>query len=141
MPSHYMEYVDDVGKTDTKSSTSGRTSPRSTRTSLLSADFTDHRNRFGGLFLLPKSFNASFGALPYPEEMKHYYAQNLLARSLHPDCYERNPGFAQFVQQSGLPFKPKEEFNKADLEERQSLYRAIAEQVWKPDRLLQEVGL
>jgi hypothetical protein len=35
---------------------------------------------------LPKPFNDSYGALPYEEKLPHYYAQNLLARSLHPQC-------------------------------------------------------
>ena len=38
--------------------------------------------------------------------MTHYNAQNLLARSLNPQCYENNPGFRQFLLSTGLPFKP-----------------------------------
>ena len=40
----------------------------------------------------------------------NYNTQNLLARSLHPQCYERNPGFQRFVAQSGLPFGPLTQF-------------------------------
>jgi uncharacterized protein with ParB-like and HNH nuclease domain len=100
-------------------------------------DFAEHRNRLGGLLLLPKSFNASYGALTYEEKLQHYFGQNLLARSLHPDCYLHNPGFAAFVQSSGLPFHPHATFKKADMEERQTLYREIAERLWDPARLLQ----
>jgi uncharacterized protein with ParB-like and HNH nuclease domain len=67
------------------------------------ADFAAYRNRIGGLLLLPKSFNASYGDLPYEEKVKHYNGQNLLARSLHTDCYEHNPGFRRFFEQAGLP--------------------------------------
>ncbi|HXK43859.1 MAG TPA: DUF262 domain-containing protein [Anaerolineae bacterium] len=99
------------------------------------ADFDDYRNRIGGLLLLPKSFNASYGDLPYEEKREHYLKQNLLAQSLHPKCYERNPGFLKFIERSGLPFKPYEHFKKADLDERQRLYTQLAEQTWSIERL------
>ena len=69
-------------------------SPRTAhrRVSLTPADFAEYRNRIGGLLLLPKSFNASYGDLTYAEKLPHYNTQNLLARSLHPQCYEHNPG-------------------------------------------------
>ena len=35
------------------------------------ADFSAYRNRIGGLLLLPKSFNASYGDLPYEYKVKH----------------------------------------------------------------------
>jgi hypothetical protein len=44
------------------------------------------------------------------------------------------------VQKSGLPFKAHAQFKKADLEERGLLYRKIAERLWNPDALLEEVG-
>lgn len=100
------------------------------------SDFRLYRNRVGGLLLLRKSFNASYGDLPYQEKLRHYNTQNLLARSLHPDCYERNPDFKRFVERSGLPFKPYHEFKRADLDERGELYRSIAERIWNPDDLL-----
>jgi hypothetical protein len=86
-------------------------------------EFEDHRDHIGGLLLLPKSFNASFGDLPYEEKRGHYLKQNLLAQTLHEVAYERNPGLAQFLQETGLPFRPHPQFKKADLEERGSLYR------------------
>ena len=65
-------------------------------------------------------------------KLPHYNTQNLLARSLHPLCYEHNPGFLRFVQESGLPFKPYVQFKKADIEERCVLYRKLAERIWDP---------
>ena len=103
-------------------------------------DFRNYRNRVGGLLLLPKSFNASYGALSYDEKLPHYNTQNLLARSLHPQCYERNPGFLKFVTESGLPFRPHTEFKKADLDARQDLLRQLAERIWNPNNLLAEVA-
>ncbi len=102
------------------------------------ADFAEYRNRIGGLLLLPKKFNASYGDLPYAEKLPHYLTQNLLARSLHPQCYDHNPGFVQFVERSSLPFRPHGQFKKADLDLRQDLYRAIAEQIWDPTQLQEE---
>ena len=99
-------------------------------------DFAEYRNRIGGLLLLPKKFNASYGDLSYEKKLPHYLTQNLLARSLHKQCYEHNPGFLQFIQSSGLPFKAHDEFKKADLDARSALYRALAEKIWNPEDLL-----
>ena len=100
--------------------------------------FRIYRNNIGGLLLLPKRFNASYGDMEYTEKLKHYFGQNLLAKSLNEMAYKNNPGFRQFIDSSGLPFKPHGEFKKADLDERQELYRQIAEQVWKPEALIRQ---
>ena len=102
------------------------------------SEFVEYRNRIGGLLLLPKSFNASYGDLPYPEKRVHYLGQNLLARSLHDHAYDHNPGFRRFIDESGLPFRAHAEFKKADLDARQDLYRRVAERIWSPERLAQE---
>lgn len=101
-------------------------------------DFAEYRNRIGGLLLLPKSFNASYGDLPYATKRKHYLKHNLLAQSLHEDAYERDPGFCQFTRDSRLPFTAHTKFRKADLDSRQNLYKELAEQIWSPGRLQQE---
>ena len=99
------------------------------------SEFEDYRNRIGGLLLLPKTFNASYGDLTYQEKLPHYLGQNLLAKSLHPNCYAHNPGFLGYVSRSGLPFKAHSAFKRQDLDERQGLYVRLAEEVWNPDRL------
>jgi hypothetical protein len=101
-------------------------------------EFWVYRDRIGGLLLLPKSFNASYGDMPYSEKREHYLTQNLLARSLHERAYEHNPGFRRFIEESGLRFRPHPEFRKADLEARQALYQQLAERIWSPERLTQE---
>jgi hypothetical protein len=98
-------------------------------------EFDEYRNRIGGLLLLPKAFNASYGDLPYSKKRTHYVKQNLLAQSLHEKAYEHNPGFNGFIKQSGLPFEPHMEFKKADLDARGRLYQQLAEQIWSPQRL------
>lgn len=99
------------------------------------ADFEEYRNRIGGLLLLPKSFNASYGDLPYADKIKHYDSQNLLARSLNENAYHHNPGFIRYVKASGLRFKAHTDFKKPDLDARQALYVGLAEEVWFPTRL------
>ena len=103
-----------------------------------SSDFAEYRNRIGGLLLLPKRFNASYGDLPFSDKRNHYLKHNLLAQSLHEDAYERDPGFSQFVRTSALPFKAHADFRRRDLDERQDLYRRLSEQIWNPDRLAHE---
>ena len=104
------------------------------------SDFQRHRNRIGGLLLLPKSFNASYGDLPYGEKLPHYNTQNILARSLHPRAYELNPGFNGFIESSGLAFQAHEEFKKADLDARCDLYLELAQRIWDPEVLLEGGG-
>lgn len=104
------------------------------------SEFQEYRHRIGGLLLLPKSFNASYGDLKYADKRGHYRGQNLLAKSLHEDAYERNPGFKRFIEDSELPFRAHGEFKKADLDARQALYQQIAERIWTPERLAQEAA-
>ena len=102
------------------------------------SEFAEYRNRIGGLLLLPKSFNASYGDLPYTEKRRHYVTQNLLASSLHKRAYSRNPGFKKFIKKSGLSFQPHKKFRKKHLDARQELYRRLAERIWDPVRLAKE---
>lgn len=139
LPSRYLDYVSE-GKTRYEVEHIWADHPeRHTDEFSHPADFAEYRNRIGGLLLLPKSFNASYGDLTYEEKLPHYNTQNLLARSLHPQCYEHNPGFLRLKEQNDLPFAPMYQFKKADLETRSHLYRQIAERIWNPDDLLKEV--
>ncbi len=101
------------------------------------SDFSAMRNRIGGLLLLPKSFNASYGDLKYEDKLPHYHGQNLLARSLHSKCYENNPGFLKFIQETGLPFLAHERFRSAEMEQRCELYLRLAEYIWNPKRVME----
>ena len=100
--------------------------------------FSDYRNRIGGLLLLPKSFNQSYGARPFEEKSQQYVKNNLLAASLNEKSYEHDPDFRHFIERTGLPFKAHSEFKKVDLDARQALYSAIAEQIWNPENLLKQ---
>lgn len=98
-------------------------------------EFSAHRNRVGGLVLLPKKINASLNDKPYSYKVEHYLKENMLARSLHSKCYENNPGFLKLKAETGLPFKVFTEFKKANFDERFSLYKGIAERMWSAERL------
>jgi uncharacterized protein with ParB-like and HNH nuclease domain len=98
-------------------------------------EFAEYRNRFGGLILLPDDFNKSYGKKGYKEKLDGYLGQNVLAKTLHPKWYESNPSFMRYKETSGLPFKPyPDAFTKANLDERQELYRLLCEEVWSPSR-------
>lgn len=138
--SHYLEYVDPTAKDRYEVEHIWADKPgRHSKEFPNPSDFYEHRNRIGGLLLLPRKFNASYGDKTYKEKLDPYVSQNLLVRSLHPNCYKNNPGFLAFVKRSGLPFRPHEHFHKEDLDQRQELYRLIAEAIWNPDDLLREV--
>lgn len=139
MPSHYVEYIGGKSKYEVEHIWANKPE-RHTDEFPQALDFAEYRNRVGDLLLLPKSFNASYGALTYEEKLPHYYAQNLLARSLHSQAYDHNPGFLAFVEQSGLAFQSYEHFHRAELDARQALYTQLAERVWNPAMLLREVG-
>ncbi len=122
-PSRYAEYAQRGGKGYEIEHIWADHPERHTDEFTHPSDFQEYRNRIGGLLLLPKSFNASYGDLPYAKKREHYDSQNLLARSLHEEAYDHNPGFLRFIGESGLPFRPHPEFRKADLDARQELYR------------------
>ena len=136
MPSHYDEYMSSSGKNRFEVEHIWSDHPEwHTDEFDHPADFDEYRNRIGGLLLLPKKFNASYGDLPYKKKLPHYLKNNLLVQSLHPKCYEHNPGFLQLIQNYSLPFKAHGDFKQTDLDERQKLFVQLAEMVWSPKRL------
>ena len=141
-PSHYTEYIERSGGNGYQIEHIWADHPERHMDEFdHPADFREYRNRIGGLLLLPGRFNASYGDLDYGEKREHYNSQNspnLLARSLHEQAYDRNPGFRMFREESGLPFRPHATFKRHDLDDRQELYRQIAEQIWNLDILRRE---
>lgn len=95
-------------------------------------EFANVRNTIGDLLVLPKQFNASYNDDPYEEKVQHYYSQNILAQSLNPKKYENNPGFVNFKNRSGIPFKSYESFKKDSISERVELYKTILR--WEFDK-------
>jgi hypothetical protein len=139
MPSHYVDYAKRGGKGAFEIEHIWADHPeRHTDEFSHPSEFAEYRNRLGDLLLLAKSFNASYGDLRYEQKLVQYDSQNLLARTLHDNAYQHNPGFLRFIERSGLPFKPHSTFRKADIDDRQQLYQHVAEQIWSPDRLQRE---
>jgi Protein of unknown function (DUF1524) len=142
MPSHYTDYAKRGGKDAFEIEHIWANHPELHEDEFSHpSEFAEYRNRIGGLLLLPKSFNAAYGDLPYESKVGHYDSQNLLARSLNEHAYDRNPGFLRFLTQSGLPFHPHTAFLKTDLDSRQQLYQNLAALIWSPDRLSEVAGL
>jgi len=97
-------------------------------------DFQYYRNSLGDLLLLPKGTNQSFNDDQYQTKLPHYLKVNLLVQSLHKDCYTKNPNFTNWYKSVSLPFKPHTEFKMADIEEREKLYKCIAEKIWSVNK-------
>ena len=107
------------------------------------SEFEAYRDRIGGLLLLPKNNNISYGNSSYKEKREHYLQENLLAQSLLETAYENKSGFSgfkQFKDLSQLPFRPHPDFKKEDLDKRQKLYQLIAKNIWNPERLRLSYG-
>ena len=100
-------------------------------------EFEEHRNKLGDLLLLPKSFNASYGAMSFEKKVEHYYGQNVLAKSLNARAYANNPNFLAKVKQFNLSFRAYggDEFDKDAITQRQALYVEVARIVWSPSVL------
>jgi hypothetical protein len=100
MPSRYLEYAKRGGKGGYEIEHVWADHPEQHEDEFAHpSEFTDYRNRIGDLLLVPKSFNASFGDLPYEEKLPQYDSQNLLARSLNEHAYDHNPGFLRFLEE------------------------------------------
>jgi len=95
-------------------------------------EFLSYQQNLGNLILLPKDFNQSFGGDPYEKKVVEYFGQNILAKFLNKNSYDKNPSFLKFIKESGLPFKPYEKFKKKDLNTRQELYQQICDYIWNP---------
>ena len=96
-------------------------------------EFLEYRNSIGDLVLLPRGTNQSYNDAPYATKLPHYVKENLLVKSLHELTYKNNPNFVKMTEELGLPFQAHPEFQKADIEARQELYRVICERIWAFD--------
>ena len=93
-------------------------------------EFNQWRNSIGDLILLPNGVNQSYNDMPVVEKLPHYIKENILAQSFCASAYEKNPSFKAFITKNNLPFKPYTDFKKKDIQERCSLYAAIANHIW-----------
>lgn len=98
-------------------------------------EFQTFRNRFGALLILPRDKNRSYQDATYEQKLPLYFGENLLARSLNEKCYQNNPQFLRFIQETRLPFKPHSTFKQEQVRERQELYKALAKRIWDPEKI------
>lgn len=97
-------------------------------------DFQNARNSIGDLLVLPKRPNGSYGDLPYEDKVVRYIKENILAQSLNEDAYGTRSGisgFLEYIEKTGLSFKPYKQFSKNAIDERGSLYREILKSNWQ----------
>lgn len=102
--------------------------------------FDRHRNKFGGLLLLPMDKNRSLNDLTFDKKLPIYFGENLLAKSLNSDCYQKNPQFKRFFEAENLKFKPYMAFDKKALLERQELYEELSKKIWGINRLDEQIN-
>lgn len=93
-------------------------------------DFENHRNKIGGLILLPRGANQSYGSREYGEKVEHYLKENILAKLLHSLSYKNNPNFLKMFKRFNLPFKHYDVFTKQSVDERTELYIEISDRIW-----------
>ena len=101
--------------------------------------FDRHRNKFGGLLLLPMDKNRSLNDLTFERKLPIYFGENLLAKSLNSDCYQNNPQFKRFLENENLKFKSYSTFDKTALIERQVLYEALVNKIWSVEQLEKQI--
>ena len=101
--------------------------------------FDRHRNKFGGLLLLPMDKNRSLNDLTFDRKLPIYFGENLLAKSLNSDCYQNNPQFKRFLENENLSFKSYTNFDKTALLERQELYEALVNKIWSVEQLEKQI--
>ena len=102
--------------------------------------FDKHRNKFGGLLLLPMDKNRSLTDKTYDKKLPIYFGENLLAKSLNEDCYRNNPQFKRFIEAENLNFKSYNNFDKKALLERQELFENLAKKIWSINRLDEQLN-
>lgn len=93
-------------------------------------DFQQWRNSIGALILLPQGTNQSFSSVKYDDKIEHYLKENILAQTLHPAYYTKNPNFLKSFDIQKLCFKAHSSFNKNDVTERKNLIQRICENIW-----------
>ena len=100
--------------------------------------FEEWRNMIGGLLLLPVKQTMKLKEAKYQKKLSSYVNENLLAQSMHALCYLKNAEFKQIMNKYDLPFKAHDRFSKSDVEHRNQLYCALAEEVWSAKRLVEK---
>ena len=103
-------------------------------------DFIEKRQSIGALILVPRGENQSFSDKHYREKVQFYGRGNILTKSLTSLCYSSNPSFTNFIRDNNLPFKFYDDFDLQSLNERNDLYKKLAELIWSPSQIDKEMN-
>jgi len=95
--------------------------------------FNETRNSIGDLILLPNGVNQSLNDLDTSKKLPHYIKENILAKSLCKQTYEKNPAFTQFVTLNKLSFTWYDDIKKNDIADRCKLYAELANLIWNKE--------
>jgi hypothetical protein len=93
-------------------------------------EFNRTRNLMGGLLILPRDKNRSLQDADYSIKLPIYFGENIIAKSLHQDCYRNNPHFINLLSTLKISLTPIDDFTKDSFKKRQQSYREIAEHIW-----------
>lgn len=104
-------------------------------------EFNTFRWKLGNLILLKLDKNRSYQDMAYIDKRKYYLQNNIIAQSFHEDCYNNNPKFISFYKSKGYAFRYYLNFGKNEILERQSLYQAMALDIWSEDNLKEISGV
>ena len=104
-------------------------------------EFNTFRWKLGNLILLKLDKNRSYQDMAYIDKRKYYLQNNIIAQSFHEDCYQNNPKFLDFYKSRGYAFRYYLNFGKNEILERQSLYKAMASDIWSEDNLKKISGM
>jgi uncharacterized protein with ParB-like and HNH nuclease domain len=101
--------------------------------------FDKFRNLFGALLILPMDKNRSLSDKRFEQKLPIYFGENLLAKSLCPECYQNNPQFLNFKEREKLAFRSIPAFNREAILERQALYEELAKKIWGEENLDKQI--
>jgi len=93
-------------------------------------EFNRTRNLMGGLLILPRDKNRSYQDADYSAKLPLYFGENILAKSLHQDCYRNNPHFINLISNLNLSLAPIDDFTKDSFKKRQQTYKELSQLIW-----------
>lgn len=92
--------------------------------------FSETRNSIGDLILLQNGVNQSLNDISSKDKLPHYIKENILAKSLCKQTYDKNPSFKKFMNDNKLSFSWYDDIKKADIAARCKLYAELANLIW-----------
>lgn len=92
--------------------------------------FRSERNRLGGLLLLKGKDNISSNNELYKDKLSSYANTLYWNETLRKDSYKSHLDFTQWIEKTGLNFRPMDSFGPNELEERHKLLFNMIQHIW-----------